>query len=96
MSYNYFDKCVQLSVFKKAFCNGIIPAISFSAHTSFHKFIGFENVFKFITSKLDTSIGMKNQYLRNRSVPDGHPHAGMVVKAAFKDLLKAHPITFLS
>jgi len=64
--------CPTFSVLKKLSVTALSKQFLFGSYF-FNKFIGFENVFKFITSKLDTSIGMKNQYLRNRSVPDGHP-----------------------
>ena len=60
---NFVVNNFNFNGFEKTFSNGIIPAVSLSAHTSFHKFICIQYISEFCTGILYAPVRMKNQFL---------------------------------
>ena len=58
---------------EEALSDCIIPAISFPAHTLDHQTICLQDLGERIAGVLDASIGVEDQLLGNRPVPDSHP-----------------------
>ena len=59
--------------FEEALSHGIIPAVTFPAHTLDYKAVCLQDPGERITGVLDASIRVEYQLLGNRPVPDGHP-----------------------
>jgi hypothetical protein len=63
---------IHFDGFKEALSRRIIPAVTFPTHTLDNQAVCLQDPGERIAGVLDTSVGVEDQLLGNRPVPDGH------------------------